>query len=51
MFLLFMQKNKNLLPNTPSPEGLTAMALLIAESDPAQKELIIKLVVNLIDGK
>jgi DNA ligase (NAD+) len=51
LFLLFMQKNKNLLPNIPSPEALTAMALLIAESDPMQKELIIKLVVNLIEKK
>lgn len=49
LFLLFMQKNKKFLPNIPSPEALTAMALLIAESDPAQKDLIIKLVMNLIE--
>jgi death-on-curing family protein len=51
LFLLFMSKNKNLSPNIPSPEALTAMALLIAESDPAQKDLIIKLVMNLIERK
>ena len=31
------------------PEALTAIALLIAESDPMQKEIVIKLVVNLLD--
>lgn len=48
LFLLLMQKNKQLLPNIPTPEALTAIALLIAESDPRQKDLIIKLVMNLI---
>ena len=51
LFLLFMQKNRTLLSNMPSPEALTAMALLIAESDPMQKSLIIKLIINLIEGK
>jgi hypothetical protein len=32
-----------------TPESLTALALLIAESDPTQKEIIIKLVVNLLN--
>jgi len=49
LFLLFIQKNRNLLLNVPSPEALTAIALLIAESDPKQKNLIIKLVMNLIE--
>ncbi len=49
LFLLFMKKNRNLLLNIPSPEALTAIALLIAESDPKQKNLIIKLVMNLIE--
>lgn len=31
-----------------TPETLTALALLIAESAPLQKEIIIKLVVNLL---
>lgn len=35
--------------NIPSSEELTAMALLIAGSDPKQKDLIIKLVMNLIE--
>lgn len=48
LFLLFLQKNKSLSLNIPSPEALTAIALLIAESDPNQKDLIIKLVMNLI---
>lgn len=49
LFLLLMERNKKLLPNIPTPEGLTAIALLIAESNPNQKELIIKLVMNLIE--
>ena len=51
LFLLLMQKNKMLLPNIPTPEALTAIALLIAESNPIQKDLIIKLVINLIERK
>jgi len=51
LFLLFMQKNRTLLSNMPSPEALTAMALLIAESDPMQKGLIIKLIINLIEAR
>lgn len=50
LFLLFLQKNKEFLLNIPSPEALTAIALLIAESDPKQKDLIIKLVMNLIEN-
>ena len=49
LFLLFLQKNNSPLINIPSPEALTAIALLIAESDPKQKKLIIRLVVNLIE--
>ena len=49
LFLLLMRKNKELLPKIPNPEALTAIALLIAESDPKQKDLIIKLVMNLIE--
>lgn len=48
LFLLLLKKNDHLLPSIPSPEGLTALAILIAESKPDQKELIIKLVTNLI---
>ncbi len=48
LFLYFMQINKLSLKSMTS-EGLTALALLIAESSPAAKELIIKLIVNLIN--
>lgn len=51
LFLLFLQQNKHILLNIPSPEALTAIALLIAESNPKQKDLIIKLVINLIERK
>ena len=46
LFLLFMKKNRNLLLNIPSPEALTAIALLIAESDPKQKNLIIESIIT-----
>lgn len=49
LFLLFLQKNNSPRINVPSPEALTAIALLIAESDPKQKKLIIRLVMNLIE--
>jgi hypothetical protein len=48
---MLMQRNKELFPNKPTPEALTAIALLIAESDPRQKDLIIKLVTNLIQSE
>lgn len=48
LFMLFIQKNKKFFLNIPSPEALTAIALLIAESAPEQKNLIIRLVINLI---
>lgn len=48
LFLHFMQRNKCSL-TAITPEGLTALALLIAQSNPSDKELIIKLVVNLIE--
>ncbi len=48
LFLLFLEKNRDIVDKIPTPEGLTAMALLIAESHPDQKELIVKLIMNLI---
>ncbi|MDC0864931.1 RhuM family protein, partial [Rickettsiaceae bacterium] len=48
LFLLLLRKNIYLSVNVPSPEGLTSLAILIAESNPNQKELIIKLITNLI---
>jgi death-on-curing family protein len=49
LFLLFLNINGFKLTSV-TPESLTALALLIAESAPAQKEIIIKLVINLISG-
>ena len=46
MFLLYL-KSQN-LPIKLNENGLVALALLVAESDPAQKEMIIRLTVNLI---
>jgi len=46
MFLLYLQQeNMSMAINN---NALTALALLIAESDPANKELMIRLVVNLL---
>lgn len=45
LFLIFMNKAELLMPDNNS---LIALALLIAESDPKQKELMVKLVINLI---
>lgn len=48
LFLLFLRINHFKL-TTIAPEALTALALLIAERDPKQKEIVVKLVVNLLD--
>lgn len=45
LFLIFMNKS-NL--RAPDNNSLIALALLVAESDPKQKDLMIKLIVNLI---
>lgn len=53
LFVWFLQLNKHLLRKNNevkiNDNALVALALLIAQSDPAQKELIIKLVINLIN--
>ncbi|MDQ5921150.1 MAG: hypothetical protein QG673_1206 [Pseudomonadota bacterium] len=46
LFLLYIQLNK--LPLKIDNIGLTSLALLIAESDPQQKNLLIRLIVNLL---
>lgn len=46
LFILYIQINK--LPLTINNMGLTSLALLIAESNPQQKELMVKLIINLI---
>ena len=52
LFVWFLEKNKHLLKATGelkiNETGLTALALLVAQSDPNDKELMIKLIVNLI---
>lgn len=54
LFIWFLQRNRHHL----KPDGavkindnaLTAIALLVAQSDPAQKEIMIRLIMNLIRG-
>lgn len=52
LFLEFLRRNKALLTATGMPRfsdnALVALALLVAESDPAHKSLIIRLVLNLL---
>ncbi|MEK6734704.1 MAG: virulence protein RhuM/Fic/DOC family protein, partial [Pseudomonadota bacterium] len=45
LFLIFMSRAKL---NAPDNNNLIALALLVAESDPKQKDLMIKLIMNLI---
>jgi DNA ligase (NAD+) len=47
LFLYFMQFNK-MEGSTITPEGLTSLALLVAGSNPSDKEIMIKLIVNLL---
>ncbi len=49
LFILYIQINK--LPLTIDNLGLTSLALLVAESNPQQKELMVKLIINLISSK
>ena len=46
LFLLYIQINK--LPVKLDNIALTSLALLVAESQPSQKDLLIRLVVNLL---
>jgi len=52
LFLEYLARNGSLLGRDGTPRfadnALVALALLIAESDPAQKELMIRLTINLI---
>ncbi len=48
LFLVYLQING--LQLSIDNSGLTALALLIAESDPKQKDLLIRLIVNLLVG-
>ena len=56
MFIWFLQRNKHHLKSGGdvkiNDNALVALALLVAQSDPAQKEIMIQLVVNLVkDGR
>ncbi len=47
LFLLFLQENGLLEKSGINDNGLVTLALLIAESDPRQKDLLVRLVLNL----
>ena len=48
LFLLFLKENGLLEASGINENGLVALALLIAESDPRQKELMVRLILNLL---
>lgn len=52
LFIWFLEKNKHRFKKSGevkiNDNGLTALALLVAQSNPDEKELMVKLVVNLI---
>lgn len=48
LFVLFLRKNDLLEQSGLNDNGLVALALLIAESDPKQKDLLIRLIINLL---
>jgi len=52
LFIWFLEKNKHRFKKTGelkiNDNGLTALALLVAQSQPSEKDLMIKLVINLI---
>ncbi|MDD3815626.1 MAG: virulence protein RhuM/Fic/DOC family protein [Desulfocapsaceae bacterium] len=50
LFLLFLKENNLLEQSGINDNGLVALALLIAESDPRQKELMIRLIMNMLAG-
>jgi len=55
LFVWFLEKNKHRFKSNGevkiNDNGLVALALLVAQSDPAEKELMIKLVINLINNQ
>ncbi|MBU0681697.1 MAG: virulence protein RhuM/Fic/DOC family protein [Proteobacteria bacterium] len=48
LFLVFLQDNNLLEQSGINDNGLVALALLIAESDPKQKDLMIRLIMNML---
>jgi prophage maintenance system killer protein len=55
LFVWFLEKNKHRFKNNGevkiNDNGLTALALLVAQSNPLDKELMIKLIINLINSR
>ena len=51
LFLLFLNKNSFQARQRFSNNALVALTLLIAASDPGQKEILVRLTVNLISGE
>jgi hypothetical protein len=51
----FLEKNKHRFKKSGelkiNDNGLVALALLVAQSDPADKELMISLIINLINSR
>ncbi len=50
LFLLFLEENGLLEKSGINDNGLVTLALLIAESDPRQKDLLVQLVLNLLSN-
>ncbi|MBS1747110.1 MAG: virulence protein RhuM/Fic/DOC family protein [Bacteroidetes bacterium] len=55
LFVWFLEKNKHRFKKSGevkiNDNGLTALALLVAQSKPDEKELMIKLIINLINSR
>jgi death-on-curing family protein len=55
LFVWFLEKNKHRFKKTGevkiNDNGLVALALLVAQSNPEDKELMIKLIINLINSR
>ncbi len=49
-FVWFLKQANMLNTNTLTPSALTALTVLVAESNPADKDKIIKLILNLLSG-
>ena len=55
MFVWFLEKNKHRFKNNGelkiNDNALVALALLVAQSNPAEKDLMVKLIINLISSR
>jgi death-on-curing family protein len=55
LFVWFLEKNKHRFKKNGevkiNDNGLVALALLVAQSDPAEKDLMIQLIINLINNR